>query len=300
MPGRPLAAALALALLAGIGPASAQDAPREIGGTLKRVKETGSIRLGYRESSIPFSYVNRPGDPIGYSIDLCNEIVEEVSKELGGIEIGIAYKKVTSETRIPAVRSGEIDLECGSTTSNFERQKQAAFSPIFFVAGTKLLVPRDSGIASYRDLTGKTVVVTAGTTNEAAIRSLSDKQKLGIDIAIGKDHADSFAMLEAGKAAAFATDDVLLYGLVATTRTGDRYRIVGDYLSYDPYGLMYRKDDADFAAIVDRTFSRLAASRELVQLYNKWFQKRLPTGERLDLPISPQLEEIFRVQGVPD
>lgn len=300
MPGRSLAAALALALLAGIGPASAQDAPREIGGTLKRVKETGSIRLGYRESSIPFSYVNRPGDPIGYSIDLCNEIVEEVSKELGGIEIGVAYKKVTSETRIPAVRSGEIDLECGSTTSNFERQKQAAFSPIFFVAGTKLLVPRDSGIASYRDLKGKTVVVTAGTTNEAAIRSLSDKQKLGIDIAIGKDHADSFAMLEAGKAAAFATDDVLLYGLVATTKTGDRYRIVGDYLSYDPYGLMYRKDDADFAAIVDRTFSRLAASRELVQLYNKWFQKRLPTGERLDLPISPQLEEIFRVQGVPD
>jgi glutamate/aspartate transport system substrate-binding protein len=300
MPGRSLAAALALALLAGIGPASAQDAPREIGGTLKRVKETGSIRLGYRESSIPFSYVNRPGDPIGYSIDLCNEIVEEVSKELSGIEIGVAYKKVTSETRIPAVRSGEIDLECGSTTSNFERQKQAAFSPIFFVAGTKLLVPRDSGIASYRDLKGKTVVVTAGTTNEAAIRSLSDKQKLGIDIAIGKDHADSFAMLEAGKAAAFGTDDVLLYGLVATTKTGDRYRIVGDYLSYDPYGLMYRKDDADFAAIVDRTFSRLAASRELVQLYNKWFQKRLPTGERLDLPISPQLEEIFRVQGVPD
>jgi glutamate/aspartate transport system substrate-binding protein len=300
MPGRSLAAALALALLAGIGPASAQDAPREIGGTLKRVKETGSIRLGYRESSIPFSYVNRPGDPIGYSIDLCNEIVEEVSKELSGIEIGVAYKKVTSETRIPAVRSGEIDLECGSTTSNFERQKQAAFSPIFFVAGTKLLVPRDSGIASYRDLKGKTVVVTAGTTNEAAIRSLSDKQKLGIDIVVGKDHADCFAMLEAGKAAAFATDDVLLYGLVATTKTGDRYRIVGDYLSYDPYGLMYRKDDADFAAIVDRTFSRLAASRELVQLYNKWFQKRLPTGERLDLPISPQLEEIFRVQGVPD
>lgn len=300
MPGPLLAAALALTLLAGIGTASAQEAPREIGGTLKRVKETGSIRLGYRESSIPFSYVNRPGDPIGYSIDLCNEIVEEVSKELGGTEIGVVYKKVTSETRIPAVRSGEIDLECGSTTSNFERQKQAAFSPIFFVAGTKLLAPRDSGIASYRGLKGKTVVVTAGTTNEAAIRSLSDRQKLGIDIAIGKDHADSFAMLEAGKAAAFATDDVLLYGIIATTKTGDRYRIVGDYLSYDPYGLMYRKDDADFAAIVDRTFSRLAASRELVQLYNKWFQKRLPTGERLDLPISPQLEEIFRVQGVPD
>jgi glutamate/aspartate transport system substrate-binding protein len=300
MPGARLATVLALALLAGVGAAAAQDAPREIGGTLRRVKETGRLALGYREASIPFSYVNRSGDPIGYSIDLCNEILDEVSKELGGVEIAAGYKKVTSDTRIPAVRSGEVDLECGSTTSNFERQKQVAFSPIFFVAGTKLLVRRDSGIGSYRDLKGKTVVVTAGTTNEAAIRTLSEKQKLDIRIVVSKDHADSFAMLEAGKADAFATDDVLLYGLVATTKTGDRYQIVGDYLSYDPYGLMYRKDDPDFGAVVDRTFSRLAASRELVQLYNKWFQKRLPTGERLDLPISPQLEEIFRVQGVPD
>jgi glutamate/aspartate transport system substrate-binding protein len=295
-----LAAVLAVGLLAGPGLAAAQDAPREIAGTLKRVKETGIVALGYRETSIPFSYVNRSGDPIGYSIDLCNEIVDEVSKELGGVEIGVAYKKVTSETRIPAVLSGEVDLECGSTTSNFERQKQVAFSPIFFVAGTKLLVRRDSGIGSYRDLKGKTVVVTAGTTNEAAIRSISEQQNLGIKILVGKDHGDSFSMLEAGKADAFATDDVLLYGLVATTKTGDRYQIVGDYLSYDPYGLMYRKDDPDFTAVVDRAFSRLAASRELVQLYNKWFQKRLPTGERLDLPISPQLEEIFKVQGVPD
>ena len=300
MPGARLATVLALALLIGAGAAMAQDAPREIGGTLRRVKETGRLALGYRETSIPFSYVNRSGDPIGYSIDLCNEILDEVSKELGGVEIAVAYKKVTSETRIPAVRSGEIDLECGSTTSNFERQKLVAFSPIFFVAGTKLLVRRDSGIQSYRDLAGKTVVVTAGTTNEAAIRTLSEKQKLDIKIVIGKDHAESFGMLEAGKADAFATDDVLLYGLVATTKTGERYQIVGDYLSYDPYGLMFRKDDPDFATVVDRAFSRLAASRELVQLYNKWFQKRLPTGERLDLPISPQLEEIFRVQGVPD
>jgi glutamate/aspartate transport system substrate-binding protein len=295
-----LAAVLALAVFASADAAMAQDAPREIAGTLKRVKETGRLALGYRETSIPFSYVNRGGDPIGYSIDLCNEIVDDVSKELGGVEIAVAYKKVTSETRIPAVRSGEIDLECGSTTSNFARQKQVAFSPIFFVAGTKLLVRRGSGVGSYRDLQGRTVVVTTGTTNEAAIRTLSEKQKLDIKIVMGKDHADSFAMLDAGKADAFATDDVLLYGLVATTKTGERYQIVGDYLSYDPYGLMYRRDDPDFSAVVDRTFSRLAASRELVQLYNKWFQKRLPTGERLDLPISPQLEEIFRVQGVPD
>src|SRR5262249_47049834 len=148
------------------------------------------------------------------------------------------YAKVTSEDRIPAVKSGAVDLECGSTTANFERKKDVAFSPIFFVAGTKLLVRRDSGIASYRDLSGKTVVVTAGTTNEAALRAIADKQKLAIGIVVGHDHADSFAALEAGKVAAFATDDVLLYGLIATTKTGDRYQVVGEYLSYDPYGLM--------------------------------------------------------------
>jgi glutamate/aspartate transport system substrate-binding protein len=273
---------------------------QELTGTLKKIKDSKTVTLGYRESSIPFSYVNKVGEPIGYSIDLCNAVVDEVSKELEGVEIAVKYKKVTAETRIPAVQSGEVDLECGSTTANFERKKEVAFSPIFFVAGTKLLVPRSSGISSYLDLRDRAVVVTAGTTNEAAVRAISDKQHLGIKFLVGTDHTESFAMLKEGKADAFATDDVLLYGLVATARSGDQYHVVGEYLSYDPYGLMYRKDDPDFAAIVDRTFSRLAQSRELVQLYNKWFQQRLPTGETLDLPMSPQLDEIFRVEGVPD
>jgi glutamate/aspartate transport system substrate-binding protein len=273
---------------------------QELSGTLKKIKDSKAVTLGFRESSIPFSYVNKPGVPIGYSIDLSNAVFEEVSSELEGVEIAVKYAKVTSETRIPAVRAGEIDLECGSTTANFERKKEASFSPIFFVAGTKLLVSRSSDINSYRDLRDKTVVVTAGTTNEQAVKAISDKQKLGIKLVVGQDHAASFAMLKEGKADAFATDDVLLYGLLATTRSGDQYHVVGEYLSYDPYGLMYRKDDPDFAAIVDRTFSRLAQSRQLVQLYNKWFQQRLPTGETLDLPMSPQLEEIFRVEGVPD
>ena len=273
---------------------------QELTGTLKKIKDSKTITLGYRASSIPFSYLNRRGDPIGYSIDLCGVVVDETAKELQGVEIAVEYKKVTAETRISAVLSTEIDLECGSTTANFQRKREVSFSPIFFIAGTKLLVSRSSRINSYRDLQGKTVVVTAGTTNEAAVRAISDKQKLAINVIIGSDHAESFAMLKEGKADAFATDDVLLYGLVATTKSGDQYHVVGEYLSYDPYGLMYRKDDPDFAAVVDRTFSRLAQSRELVQLYNKWFQQRLPTGERLDLPMSPQLEEIFRVQGVPE
>jgi glutamate/aspartate transport system substrate-binding protein len=278
---------------------SSADA-QELTGTLKKIKDSKTITLGYRASSIPFSYLNRPGDPIGYSIDLCAAVVDETAKEIQGVEFAVKYKKVTAETRISEVLSAEIDLECGSTTANFQRKKEVSFSPIFFIAGTKLLVPRSSRISSYRDLLGKTVVVTAGTTNEAAVRAISDKQKLAINIILGKDHAESFAMLKEGKADAFATDDVLLYGLVATTKSGDQFHVVGEYLSYDPYGLMYRKDDPDFAAVVDRTFSRLAQSRELVQLYNKWFQQRLPTGERLDLPMSPQLEEIFRIQGVPE
>jgi glutamate/aspartate transport system substrate-binding protein len=292
---RSLLAALIAPLFLIFG-ASAQ----ELTGTLKKIKDSKTITLGYRASSIPFSYVNKPGDPIGYSIDLCNAVVDEVSKELAGIEIAVKYKKVTAESRIPAVRSGEIDLECGSTTANFQRKKEVAFSPIFFVAGTKILVPRSSAISSYRDLHDKTVVVTAGTTNETAVRAISEKQRLGIKFLVGKDHAESFALLKEGKADAFATDDVLLYGLVAATGSGEHYHVVGEYLSYDPYGLMYRNDDPDFAAVVDRTFSRLAQSRELVQLYNKWFQQRLPTGENLGLPMSPQLEEIFRVQGVPE
>ena len=295
MPLLRLAVALAASLLA-VFAASAQ----ELTGTLKKIKDTKSVTIGYRESSIPFSYINRAGEPIGYSIDLCNAVVDEISRELEGIEIAVKYQPVTSATRIPAIRNGEVDLECGSTTANFERKKEVAFSPIFFVAGTKLLVPRSSKIGSYRDLRDKTIVVTAGTTNEAAVRAISEKQHLGIKLLVGKDHSESFAMLKEGRADAFATDDVLLYGLVATTHSSDQFQVVGEYLSYDPYGLMYRKDDPDFSAIVDRTFTHLAESRQIVQLYNKWFQQRLPTGETLDLPMSAQLEEIFRVEGVPD
>ena len=291
-----IAAVALIAPLLVFSGAHAQD----LTGTLKKIKDSGTVTLGYRASSIPFSYLNKVHEPIGYSIDLCNEIVKEISGELKGVEIGVAYKLARAETRIPAVRSGEIDLECGSTTADFQRKKQVAFSPIFFIAGTKILVPRSSAISSYRDLRDKTVVVTVGTTNEAAVRAISEKQDLNIKLLVGKDHAESFDLLKEGKADAFATDDVLLYGLVATTHTGDQYHVVGEYLSYDPYGLMYRKDEPEFDAVVDRTFTRLAQSRELVQLYNKWFQQRLPTGETLDLPMSPQLEEIFRVEGVPD
>jgi glutamate/aspartate transport system substrate-binding protein len=249
---------------------------------------------------LPFSYLNRRQQPIGYSIDLCREIVEDASAELDGMEIKIAFAPVTPANRLQKVASGEIDLECGSTTANVQRRKEVAFSPIFFVAGTKLMVPKSSSISSYRDLAGKTAVVTAGTTNEAALRTLSDKQKLGITIITAPDHAQSLETLASGKAAAFATDDVLLYGFIATAKDARDMKVVGEYLSYDPYGLVYRRDDPAFAAVVERAFARMAAERRLTELYNKWFLRRLPTGETLNLPMSPQLEEVFRMLGQPE
>jgi len=285
--------------------AEAQDAAQDtsvrvLAGTLKKIKDSGTITLGYRESSLPFSYLNRREQPIGYSIDLCREIVEEASTELDGMDIKIALSPVTAADRLQKVEAGAIDLECGSTTSNVQRQKEVAFSPIFFVAGTKLMVSKASTVQSYRDLAGNTLVVTAGTTNEAALRTLSNKQKLGIDIVTARDHAQSFAMLAAGKADAFATDDVLLYGIIATEPSARGMKVVGDYLTYDPYGLVYRHDDPGFTAVVDGAFARMATERRLTELYNKWFLRRLPTGETLNLPMSPQLEEIFRMLGTPD
>ena len=271
-----------------------------LSGTLKKIKDTGTITLGYRESSLPFSYLNKRHQPIGYSIDLCREIVEDVSTELDGMEIKIAFTPVTPANRLQKVALGEVDLECGSTTGNVQRRKEVAFSPIFFVAGTKLMVPKSSTIGSYRDLAGKTAVVTAGTTNEVALRTLSDKQKLGIAIVTAPDHAQSMQVLTAGKADAFATDDVLLYGFIATDKSASGMKVVGDYLSYDPYGLVYRRDDPGFAAVVDRAFARMAGERRLTELYNKWFLRRLPTGETLNLPMSPQLEEVFRMLGQPE
>src|SRR5215831_9344789 len=281
-------------------PAAAQDTLGALSGTLKKIRSTGTITLGYRESSLPFSYLNRRQQPNGYSIDLCREIVEDVSAELDGMEIKITFAPVTPDNRLQKVASGEIDLECGSTTGNVQRRKEVAFSPIFFVAGTKLMVPKSSSISSYRDLAGKTAVVTAGTTNEAALRALSDKQKLGITIISAPDHAQSLEMLASGKADAFATDDVLLYGFIATAKNASNMKVVGEYLSYDPYGLVYRRDDPAFAAVVERTFTRMASERRLAELYNKWFLRRLPTGETLNLPMSPQLEEVFRMLGQPE
>jgi ABC-type amino acid transport substrate-binding protein len=288
-----------LAAFAGCGVVGSLNG-QELSGTLKKIHDTGTVVIGYRESSIPFSYLNSRAEPIGYSIDLGHAIVDAISSELNGQALKIKFVPVTSESRIAAVKDGDIDLECGSTTNNSERQKEVAFSPIMFVAGTKLLVKRGSPIQSFRDLNGKSVVVTAGTTNEQALRNLAEKFGLMITIVVAKDHAESYRQVADGKVDAFAGDDVLLYGFIAERKAGNDFVVIGDFLSYDPYGIMYRKDDPALADLVNRVFREMAESRELEHTYDQWFLKKLPSGVTLNLPMSAQLDEIFRALGAPD
>jgi glutamate/aspartate transport system substrate-binding protein len=263
--------------------------------TLANIKRTHVVRLGYRESSPPFSFLDQSNRPIGYSLELCEAIVEEIGIEVDDANLRIDYVKVTSDDRIPAVVHNKIDLECGSTTANAERGKQVAFSPLMFVAGTKLMVPKASTIAAPNDLKGKTVVVTRGTTNEQAMHAVDKKFSLGLNIVTAADHEQSYQTLVDGKADAFATDDILLYGLIARHKAQDKFRVTGEYLSYDPYGIMFRKGEPQLSAVVERAFRKLGSNRDLIPLYNKWFVSRLPTGEKLNVAISPQLEEAFKV-----
>ncbi len=301
---RRLACLACLAWL-GVAPVHAQsgaasDAPAALSGTLAKARASGVVTIGYRESSIPFSYLSARKEPIGYSIEICKALVEAIGDAVHK-SLSIRWVPVTSESRMGAVESGQVDLECGSTTSNLERQKRVEFSSTLFVAGTKLLVRKGSPIRSFRDLGGRTVAVTAGTTNEKTLRDLSDRFKLGLKLLVSRDHAESFAELKAGKAEAFATDDVLLYGLVAQdkseTKGNSDYEVVGDFLSYDPYGVMFRKNDAQLARVIQESFQVLAQEGEMDRQYKRWFLRKLPSGVSLDLPMSPQLETLIQTMG---
>src|SRR5215470_2170078 len=294
---RMLSIAAGVLLLAASLPAtgaSAQTASEQLSPTLAGIKKSGVVRLGYRESSPPFSFLDPSNRPIGYSLELCEAIVEEIGAEVDNANLKIDHVKVTSDDRIQAVLDNKIDLECGSTTANAERSKQVAFSPLMFVAGTKLMVPKASPITAVTDMKGKTVVVTKGTTNEQAMHNVNKKFSLGLNIVTSPDHEQSYQTLVDGKADAFATDDILLYGLIARHKSQDKFRVTGDYLSYDPYGIMFRKGEPQLTAVVERAFRKLGSNHDLVPLYEKWFVSRLPTGERLNVAISPQLEDAFK------
>jgi len=292
-----LLAACALALASGAAGAQVDvPAPEQFTGTLQKARASGAVTIAYRESSIPFSYLSTRGEPIGYSIELCRKLVEAIGDAVGR-ELAIKWLPVTSESRIDAIVSGRADLECGSTTNNLERQKLVGFSPTIFVSGTKLMVKSGSPIKSFRDLAGKTVAVTAGTTNEKTMRELAVKFKLDYRLLVLRDHAESFAQVAGGKADAFATDDVLLYGLIAQNKAQGKYQVVGEFLSYDPYGIMYRKGDLQIGRLINTTFHDLAEDGEVARQYKRWFLQRLPSGSSIDLPMSPQLETLIRAMA---
>jgi len=295
-----LAAALAAAAFALAMPALAQEerSAERLTGTLGKVRASGYVTIAHRESSIPFSYLSKVGEPIGYSIELCRRLVDAMSDAVGR-DLAIRWLAVTSATRQEAITSGRADLECGSTTNNAERAAEVAFSPVIFVSGTKLLVKSGSPIKSFRDLRGKTVVVTAGTTNEKTMQKLAKQFGIDYRIQVARDHAESFAEVAQGRADAFATDDVLLYGLIAQNAARGKYVVVGDFLSYDPYGIMYRRGDPQMQKVVNDAFRQLADDGEIDRQYQRWFMKKLPTSTvSIDLPMSPQLEGILRAMAV--
>jgi glutamate/aspartate transport system substrate-binding protein len=297
-----IAASIACFALASVSaPVDAQDAVgvTRLTGTLKKIKDTKTLTIGFRDASVPFSYVNAARRPIGYSIDLCLAIVEDVRSELGDDAIQVKYVSVNPQNRISLVADGAVDLECGTTTQNTERRKIVSFSPIIFVSGTKLLAKRSAKLKSYRELKGRTVAVTEASTNEAAIKTISAKENLGINLLAVRDNAQAFEAMDTGKADAWAGDDVILTAAATEAKRPQDYVVLGDFLSYDPYGIMYRKSDPAMDALVKHTFERLAEARELARIYEQWFIRKLPSGRTLGISMSPQLRQIFEALGQP-
>ena len=260
--------------------------------TLAKIAESGKITLAYRESSVPFSYLDGPGKPIGFSVELSNAVVEAVKKKLNKPNLQVALMPVTSQNRIPLLQNGTVDLECGSTTNNTARGKDVNFAINHFYTGTRLLAKKTSNIKNYSDVAKKTITSTTGTTNALVMRKYNAEKNLDMDIVLAKDHADAFLLVESGRAQAFAMDDILLYGLIANAKNPADYEVVGDALQVEPYACMLPKDDAAFKKLVDDTFVGLMKSGEFEKMYNKWFMQPIPPKNvPLNLPMSQQLRD---------
>src|SRR5215472_13970982 len=275
--------------------AVSQAGAEELTGTLKNIKDTGAITLGYRDSSIPFSYLDDNQKPVGFAMDICYKIVDAVKKELKLDKLEVKLNPVTSATRIPLMAKGTIDLECGSTTNNAERQKQVAFTNTHFLTASRYVFKKANGLKSIDDLKGKTVVSTAGTTNIRQLTEANVAKSLGATIVPAKDHAEAFLMVETDRAVAFVMDDILLASLVAGSKNPSDYVISKDAFSTpEPYGIMLRKDDPAFKKVVDAATAALYTSGEGQKLYNKWFMQKIPPkGLNLNAPISPELKAEF-------
>ncbi|CUI00050.1 amino acid ABC transporter substrate-binding protein [Leisingera aquaemixtae] len=282
-PAAALAFALALA-----APAAAQERT----GTLAKIDASGEIVLGHRESSVPFAYLDENQKPVGYSIDLCMKVVDAVSAELGK-ELSIKYVPVNPKTRIALMANGTIDLECGSTTNNLTRQDQVEYLPTTFITGTKLMVRKGSGIGSVADLEGKAVALAQGTTNERAVKAAIEELGLDVKVLPVRDHAEGMLSLETDRVDVYATDHILLFGLIAKSKTPDSFEVVGDFLSFDPYALMVRRDDSAFELVGKKALAEVFRSGEINEIYSKWFD---PLGvAQTDL-----LKAAFQINALPE
>jgi glutamate/aspartate transport system substrate-binding protein len=286
---RMMGLAMAAALFA------AQANAQELTGTLKKVKETGAITIGYRDSSIPFSYLDDNQKPIGFAIDICRHIVDAVKAELKLDKLTAEFNPVTSSTRIPLLANGTIDLECGSTTNNADRLKQVSFTNTHFLTATRFVSKKSSKLGSIEDLKGKTVASTSGTTNIKQLTETNVARNLGINITPAKEHAESFLMVETDRAVAAVLDDILLASFVAGSKDPDAYVISGDAFSKpEPYGIMLRKDDPAFKKVVDAATAALYTSSDGLKLYDKWFMQKIPPkGLNLNTPIGAELKHVF-------
>ncbi|MFA7268969.1 MAG: glutamate/aspartate ABC transporter substrate-binding protein [Sterolibacterium sp.] len=284
------AAIVAIATVIAATTVSAQER-----GTLKKIKDSGTMILGHRESSIPFSYYDDKQQVIGYSHELMLKVVDAVKSELKLAKLDIKLVPVTSQNRIPLVQNGTVDIECGSTTNNTERQRQVAFSNSIFIVGTRLMTRKDSGIKDFPDLAGKNVVTTAGTTSERLLRKLNEDKKLNINIISAKDHGESFLTLETGRAVAFMMDDALLYGEMAKAKRPGDWLVAGTPQSREAYGCMLRKDDPGFKKLVDAAIAKTMTSGEIERIYAKWFMSPVPPkGLNLNFALSDDMKALFK------
>lgn len=264
-------------------------------GRLDKIKESGQITLGYRESSIPFSYLDGQQQPVGYSIDICHAIVDAVKGHLGLQELKIRQVAVTSSTRIPLVANGTVDLTCGSATNNAQRQEQVSFAPTTFVTATRFASLKTSGFKDLADLKGKTVVSTAGTSNLRWLTQANAEQNLGLRIITAKDHSEAFLTVSSGRAAAFFMDDILLAGLVANSRYADDWAISEKAYTIEPYGIILPRNDPAFKSVVDDAVKALMKDGRLETLYSKWFlQPIAPRNINLNWPLTPELKNVIQ------
>ncbi|WP_153145497.1 glutamate/aspartate ABC transporter substrate-binding protein [Dechloromonas sp. H13] len=287
--------AFAAAFAAILGTAAVVPAHAQESLTVKKIKDTGTITLGHRESSIPFSYYNDQQQVIGYSQELMLKAVDGVKEQLKLAKLDTKLMPVTSANRITLVQNGTIDIECGSTTNNLERQKQVGFSTTIFVIGTKLMTKKDSGIKDFPDLAGKNVVTTAGTTSERLLRKMNEEKQLKMNIISAKDHGEAFLTLETGRAVAFMMDDALLYGEMAKAKKPGDWIVTGTAQSKEAYGCMLRKDDPEFKKIIDAALSKAMTSGDAEKIYAKWFMNPIPPkGLNLSMPLSDEMKALYK------